>query len=72
VPALAQETQQSAQETQVAEQTTAREPTVLICKVFAVTGTRIQHEYCLTQDDWDMIRQNSREALEILRGSEIG
>jgi len=66
-PVLAQETSQS----QVAAQT--REPTVLVCKVVAVTGSRIEHEYCLTEDDWDTIRERSRIAIErLLRtGTEI-
>lgn len=59
------------QSAQVAEQT--REPTVLVCKVFAVTGTRIEQEYCLTEDDWDQIREDSRETLERLMriGAEV-
>jgi len=71
-PALAQEVTEPPQEAaqvqdaQMAGQT--REPTVLVCKVFAVTGTRIEQEYCLTEDDWEDIRQQSRETLERLMG----
>jgi hypothetical protein len=76
-PALAQEAsntsnQPQAQETQVAEQT--REPTVLVCKVLAVTGSRIEHEYCLTEEDWEAIREDSRRTIERLMnaGTETG
>jgi len=55
---------QIAQENQVAEM---RPPIVLICKQIAVTGTRIPREYCLTQDDWDAIREDSVRALQRLR-----
>jgi len=67
-PAMAQEATEAIQpqETQMAAQT--REPTVLVCKVFAVTGTRIEREYCLTEDDWEQIREDSRETLERLMG----
>lgn len=72
-PAAAQEVPDAPAATQVAEQTPAREPTVLVCKVFAPTGSRIEHEYCLTEDDWDAIRQDSRETLERLMrtGAEV-
>ena len=65
-PVLAQDatTAPQVQETQVAENT--REPTVLVCKVFAVTGTRIVQEYCLTEEDWEDIRQQSRDTIERL------
>lgn len=65
-PALAQEATEASREVQMAGQT--REPTVLVCKVFAVTGTRIEREYCLTEEDWEGIRQDSRETLERLMG----
>lgn len=72
-PAMAQEATEvsQTQEAQVAGD--AREPTVLVCKVFAVTGTRIAREYCLTEDDWDQIREDSRETLERLMriGAEV-
>jgi len=69
-PVLAQEAAEASQP-QVTVQT--REPTVLVCKVFAPTGSRIVQEYCLTEDDWDDIRENSRVALERLMrtGTEI-
>jgi len=54
----------SAQETQIVLQTDSGEP--LVCKTFALTGTRIQKEYCLTEDDWEDIRQDSRRVLERL------
>jgi hypothetical protein len=64
-PALAQEAGE-ATEAQMASQT--REPTVLVCKTFAVTGTRIEREYCLTEDDWDDIREHSQETFQRLLG----
>lgn len=76
-PAMAQEATEApqqasqVQEAQMAGQT--REPTVLVCKVFAVTGTRIEREYCLTEEDWEDIREHSRETLERLMrvGAEV-
>ncbi len=58
-------TAQEAQETQTDDN--ANPPTVLICKQIAVTGTRIKREYCLTEEDWEEIRYQSRVALERLR-----
>lgn len=63
-PVYAQEAvETTVHESQSASEASSREPTVLICKYFAPTGTRIKQEFCLTQDDWDDIRENSRTAL---------
>lgn len=70
-PALAQEApQQPQQEARVIYQTSDGEE--LVCKMIAPTGTRIEEEYCLTEDDWEEIRRESRRILEQLARTGTG
>ena len=68
-PAVAEEAT-TTQEPQVIYQTSSGEQ--LVCKTFAPTGTRIPREFCLTEDDWKYLREESRRVFERMLGVGTG